>query len=284
MGSKGGGDVGEIRFAPYIEEHHGHFLNIMRDHRAVAIDDSPYTDYDEIEIEAAFFGTGYMLSSFPSLWDMYGKFMAGFDVEVLFDQIFADVIDGTVIDNLISAEAQDLEDELTDNAIPRYETGMRDINSVISSSFAVGKAMMESTRIKAISKFSAKIRYWLIPVVADRWKTHLEWNKAVVTTYAEMFKFYLISRIDVDNQNFDIAAKDRLWPFTVLRYEGEGLGALTGAKNIKDPAAASTGQKMLGGALSGAAAGAMVGSVVPVVGTAWGAVIGGVLGAASGMM
>ena len=281
MGGKGdSGSTGEVRFAPYIEERHEEFLENVADSVSGVMNTSPYDSYSDIEIEVAFFGTGYMLSSFPSLWDMYGKFMAGFDVEVLFDQVFADVIDGTVVSNLISAEAQDLEDELTDNVIPRYETGMRDINSVISSSFAVGKAMMESTRLKAISRFSAEIRYRLLPIVSDRWKTHLEWNKNVVTTYAELFKLYLISRIDVDNQNFEILAKDALWPFTVLRYEGEALGALTGAKNIKDPAAASTSQKMLGGAMSGAAAGAMMMPANPVAG----AVVGGMLGAASGMM
>ena len=50
--------------------------------------DSPYLDYEGIAIEAAFFSAGYTIASFPSLYDMYGKFMAGLDVDTLFSQIF----------------------------------------------------------------------------------------------------------------------------------------------------------------------------------------------------
>jgi len=279
MGSGGGksAEASTVRFAPYIEEHHSAFLDKVAEERAVVVDSSPYSGYTDIDIELAFFGSGYVISSFPSLWDMYGKFMAGLDVDVLFDEIFLDTTTGAIVTDLVSEQAVELSDDLEQVALPRFETGMRDINAVVSSTFVVGRALMESARTKALSKFDAELRYRLIPVAADRWKTHLEWNKSVIETYAQLIKFYFMSKMDTDNQNYEMAAKDALWPFTVLRYEGEALGALTGAKDIKDAAAATPAQKALGGALSGASAGAMVGGGA-------GAVIGGALGLAAGLL
>lgn len=281
----GGGDTeSTIRYAPYIEAHHKDFLSAIEEKvNEVLYDEegepkpSPYADFSEVDINPAFFGVGYTLSSFPSLYDMYGKFMAGLDVEVLFDQVFEDTIDGPVINNLVSAEADRLSDELTENGYPEFEAGMRDINSVMSSSFVIGKGLMETARLKAVSRFSAEMRYKLLPVVSDRWKTHLDWNHKVTGTYMEIIKLYLMSKIDTDNHNFEIGAKNTLWPFTVLEYKRAALGTLNQAQDVnKDVSGASTGQKVLGGAMSGAAAGWMVGGPV-------GAGIGGVLGAASGL-
>jgi phage-related tail protein len=99
-------------------------------------------------------------------------------------------------------------------------------------------------------------------------------------------KFYFSAAMDLDNHNYEMLAKDRLWPFTVLEYQRAALGALQGASNSKSSVAgASQTQKAIGGALGGAAAGAMIGSeVYPGYGTAIGAVIGGALGAASAFL
>jgi hypothetical protein len=283
-----------IRYAPYLEQHHQEILDIVRSNRTRLLvnstgfgppDSSPYKDYVDFSIEDAFFGAGYALGSFPSLYDMYGKFMAGLDIEVLFDQTFEDTINGTVVDNAISAEADRLEDDLVQNAIPRLETGLRDINSVMSSSFVVGRAMMETARTKAISRFSAELKARLIPVAADRWARHLEWNRSVVEMYAQVLKFYFLSKIDVDNHNFEIAAKNALWPFTILQYEISALGVLNGAKDItSDVAGASKASKILGGAMMGASAGAMTGAAIGSGGGPIGAAIGAGVGALVGWL
>lgn len=289
MGGAEGDQTTTIRFAPYIEEHHQEFLNVVQTYRHELITpaghQSPYMGYEEIEIEAAFFGAGYNLTSYPSLYDMYGKFLAGLDVEVLFDEAFEDTINGTTVNNAISQEVIRLRDEINNDILPKYETGMRDINSVMSSTFLVGRAMIESSRLKAITAFSADLRVKLMPAVVERWAKHLDWNRAVIDQYAQILKFYFISAIDTDNHNMEIHAKDLLWPFTILNFEGVALGVLQGAKDVKeDVAGASKAQKLLGGALSGASAGAMIGSAVPGLGTAVGAAIGGIVGLAGGML
>lgn len=283
--SSGGGDQETtVRYAPYVESRHNSFLTAIATYRESTTGDSPFEGYEDIVLDVSFFGTGYTIASFPSLYDMYGKFMAGLDIDALYSQIFEDTVNASEIADLVSAEAALLDDDIESNILPRFQTGMRDINSVMASTFPVGKAMIEDTRLKALAKFSAELKYRMIPVVTDRWKTHLEWNKATIMTYAEIMKLYFSSKMDVEDFNYTMAAKDRLWPFTVLDYERAALGALQGAtKTNSDVAGSSTASKAISGALTGAATGAMIGSAIPGVGTGIGAVAGGVLGLAASL-
>lgn len=278
-GSSGGGDQETtLRYAPYVEAHHQTFLNIVANERDAVLDESPYENYTAIAYEDAFFGAGYTMASFPSLYDMFGKFMAGLDIDALFTQILNDSLDNAAIANAVSVHATELSDDLEQDAKPRFVTGLRDINSVLSSSFIVGKAMMETSRTKALSKYRSELDKAMIPIATQRWQAHLDWNKTVVMTYAEVMKLYFSAAMDLDNHNYGMVARDRLWPFEVLEYNRAALGALQGAtKSSSSGGGASTEQKVIGGALSGAAAGAMVGGP-------WGAVIGGVLGAAAGFL
>jgi len=289
MGSTSGGSSSKsktyIRYAGYVEENHEEFLNAVAAFRVGATGRSPFADYnsDFLEsqntlFESAFFGAGYYISSFPSLYDMYGKFMAGLDIDSLYDQMFEDTVNAPEVSNLVSAEAALYDDDINTNVLPRFLAGMRDINAVQSSSFVIGRSIIEDSRVKAVSKFSAELKYKLIPVATERWKAHLEWNKGVVLTYAELTKLYFAAKMDVVGFNYEMAVKDILWPFTVLDYERAALGALQGAaKTTSDVAGSSTAGKAIGGALGGAAAGAMMTPGAPLVGGA----IGGVLGLAS---
>ena len=267
MGSGGGGAPAytwsEIRYAPYVEARHSDFLLSVYSARVGAISNSPFADYTDIEVDNAFFGAGYTISSFPSLYDMYGKFMAGLDIEALWAQEYNDTIDSSVVNDLIAAEGALIDDEIETTSIPRLQTGMRDMNAVMSSSFVVGKSLIEDTRTKMIAKFSADLKYQLIPVAQSRWQTHLDWNKQVVSIYAEVMKLYFSAKTDIDEVNYAMAAKNVLWPFTVLDFERAAVGALQGATNSKtDVAGASTASRVLSGALSGAAMGAMVGGQI----------------------
>jgi hypothetical protein len=285
MGSSGGGGGGDsettIRYAPYVESRHQAFLSVVASRRAAIIDDSPYDDFSPIAYEAGFFGVGYALASFPSLYDMFGKFMAGLDIDALFTQILNDSLDNTAIANAVSRHAEELSDDIEEDAHPRFATGMRDINSVLSSSYIVGKALLETRRTKALSKYRSDLDKAMIPVAMSRWQTHLDWNKTVVLGYADIMKLYFSAAIDLDNHNYTMLAKDRLWPLEVLDYERAALGALQGAmkKSVTGGGddGPSTGQKVIGGALSGAAMGSMI---TP----GWGTAIGAVVGAAAGLL
>ena len=298
MGSSGGGGGGDsqttIRYAPYVEAHHSNFLSVVESNRNRAICYSPFASYNNIEVDSAFFGAGYLISSFPSLYDMYGKFMAGLDIDTLWTQLFENTVNSPQVGSLVAAEAALIDDDIAINSIPRLQTGMRDINAVMGSSFVIGKSIIEDAKVKALSKFSADLKYRLIPVASARWSTHLEWNKGVVGVYAELMKLFFSTKVDVNEVNYSMAAKHKLWPFTVLDFERASLGSLQGATNSKtDVAGASTASKVLGGALSGAAMGAMIGSsfntaattttAASSAGSMYGAGIGAVLGIAAAL-
>lgn len=269
MGDSGGDQEVTTRYAPYIEDKHEAFLDAVADYREATTDDSPYDGYTDIVVEAAFFGTGYTIASFPSLYDMYGKFMAGLDIDTLFSQVFEDTVNAPEVNDLVAAEADLMDDDIDANVLPRFQTGMRDINSVMSSSFVTGKAMIEDARVKALEKFRSELKYRLIPVATDRWKAHLEWNKATIMTYAEIMKLYFSAKMDVTDFNYTMSAKDKLWPFTVLDYERAALGALQGAQ--KTTSGIDEGSQLnqaISGALTGASVGAMFGQ--PLLGGALG--------------
>jgi len=294
----GGDQTITVRYAPYIEETHSAFLSAVQLHRGAAINDSAFDGYTAIDIDDSFFGVGYTIASFPSLYDMYGKFMAGLDIDILFSQIFQDTINASEINNLVAAESALLDDDIEANMIPRFTTGMRDINSIMSSSFVVGKAMIEDTKVKAIEKYSAELKYRMIPVAVDRWKTHLEWNKSVVMSYAEIMKLFFSAKMDIEDFNYSMIARDKLWPFTVLDYERAALGALQGATTTdKSVAGGTLASKAIGGALVGAAMGGMIGGSIAATGAGVvgsgvaagatmglpGAIVGGVLGLAGSL-
>ena len=139
-----------------------------------------------------------------------------------------------------------IDDEIETTSLPRLQTGMRDMNAVMSSSFVVGKSLIEDTRTKMVAKFSADLKYRLIPIAQERWNTHLNWNKLTVGTYAEIMKLYFSAKTDVDEINYAMAAKNTLWPFTVLDFERAAVGALQGATTSKqDVAGASTASRVL---------------------------------------
>jgi hypothetical protein len=267
-----------IRYAPYIESRHTAFLGAVASQRSSATSRNPYNGYSEVSVDAGFFGSGYSLSSFPSLYDMYGKFMAGLNIEAIWAELFEDTVNNAQIGTLVAAESSLLRDELNSNILPEFETGMRDIGAVNSSSFVIGKALLEDTRQKMLAKFSAELRYKLLPLVNDRYDIHLKWNSGVIASYMDVIKHYFTIKQSIHEMNYTMLDRGARWPLEMLDYERAALGALQGAmKQTGDAGGPSTGSKVLGGALSGAAAGASFGGP-------FGAAIGGVMGGLAGLL
>lgn len=273
MGGKGNPQYTEskIRYAPYVEEHHQTLLDSVQALVQSTAADNPYEGYTDVEIESAFFGTGYLLSSFPSLYDMYGKFMAGLDLEVLFDEILEDSINGPVLDDNIAAQGVALQDDIETVQLPEFEAGMRDINAVNSSSFVIGKALIAASRTKALASYSANLRTKMLPVAEDRFAKHLEWNRSVIDAYSQILKLYISAKMDVDSHNLEVDSRRSVWALSMWKYDMDALGVLQHAVNERTDQHKNKVAGALGGALSGAAAGSMV---MPGAGTAIGAAVG----------
>lgn len=248
-GGSSGSSKTTVRYAPYLEDAHEWLLDTTKGYVQSLKDDSPLEGFATIPVDAGFFGTGYVLSSFPSLYDMYGKFVGGLDVDVLFNQIFEDTVNAPAVDDLVAAESALLDDDISTHVIPEFEAGLHDINALQSSAFILGKASIEADKVKAVSKFSAELRYHLISTATERWKAHLEWNRAAIQLYSEVIKLFFAAKLDVDRYNYEQLVKDKLWPFTVLDQERAAVGALTGATTTKTKGSESGGQSVLGGIL-----------------------------------
>ena len=280
-GSSGGSSSGvtTIRYAGYVEAAHKIFLEDSKTYGDLAIDNNPYDLFEEVPIDVGFFGAGYTMASFPSLYDMYGKFVAGLDIDALWSQEVEATVNGPEVGNLVAAQSKLLSDELDSTVLPRYMTGMRDMNAVLSSSYMIGKAQLEDTRQKTVAKISAELKYKMLDMAQAKWQAHLSWNSSTVTQYADIMKYYFGVKQTVDGYNYTMLGYKQKWPLEILDYERANLGSLQGAtKTATEGSAggASTGSKVVGGAVAGAAMGSYI---LPGWGTAIGAVVGGIAGA-----
>ena len=294
MGStSSGGGTFEIRYAPFLEEQLSGFLShggadapshSLWDLYNALVGASPYGDYEQLDVDEGYFGmtiddpsVTYEIKNFPSLWDMFGKFMAGMDLHDLWSDVYEDVVNGPEIENAVVAQSAMLQDEIDLRVLPGFLAGMRDINAVQSSAFVIGKAIIQDAHVKAINKFSSDMRVAGLSASISMWDKHLTWDQAVITTYGELFKLYYASKMDIDRLNLEYRAKDLMWEYNLLDEIRGLIGALNGASAAPIKNEPSQMSRAIGGGLSGAAAGYQM------TGTPMGAAAGGVLGIASSL-
>jgi len=272
----------ELRYADYIEDEHKRFLNHCHQLWEELEDESPYQNYPALDIDSAFFCAGNAISDFPALYDMFGKFMSAFDVEVLWNYIFADSFNATEINANLAAEIKLIDDNFIIKTLPDFATMMRDLNAVITSSFVIGKAAIEDARIKALSKVSLRLKCQAIDDLKVRMLGSLRWSKQTITDYANLMKSYYMLKPDVDDSNYKFETRDKLWPLDVLDFERAGLGALQGAfyektwLGLRKRSNLSKGLLIASYTVTGICIGFHIGAW-------WGAVIGAVIGCIIGI-
>lgn len=289
MSGGGGGDgEGTIRYAPYLEDAHQDLLDKVSDAVGSALTAglggvNPYGEHSPLDLSAGFFGLvdgggTYEIQSFPSLFDMFGKFMAGFDVCALWGDMYEEVVKGPEISAAVAAHSAILQDDIDTTVMPKFLAGMRDINAIQSSAFVVGKGLISAGHVRSVNEFQSKIRLNAIQLTATLWSRHLDWNSEVSKMYAELFKLYYAAKMDMGRMDMEFDVKDKLWDLGVLDHSRAAIGAMAGAPAAKmGEDSGSSGGGVLGGAMSGAATGAMVGGP-------WGALIGGIIGAAASFL
>lgn len=291
-GGGGGGDstnVTTVRFAQYIEDKHQHFLLVSSINADVAYLLNPYDDdYDGrddptitvYDFSDVLYGVGNTISDLTSMQEMFGTYMEDLDLDVLWTASFDSVQNNTVVANMVSAEGDLLDDDIEESTLPRFTAGMRDINSIVSSSFATGKAIIESARTKQLAKFDAELRYKLIPIAADQWKTKIAFNQSIVSTYVNMITLMINTDMITTDANYGYTERAVLWNFKVLDLHRANIAALQGAitsKGVSEgPEGVSQVQKAVGGLMGGVSAGATASGGHPV-----GAIAGGILGLAA---
>jgi len=272
-----------VCYAPYVEAAHKSFIETSLLYRNKIIDDSPYDDYIPIDINEAFFGYGYLISSFPSLYDSFGKFMAGLDIESIWNTVFKKIFGESGINESVSEEMSFFDDRKFKDILSEIKIKMRDINAVISSTFVIGKAIAEDKRIKAFARISLEIKMGLLDVIEKEYANYLNWKKKLIIEYAKIMKSYFMTADRVTDINYHITSSDALWPFKVLSSEGKNIGALQRVSRLRTEEMVRR-RSTLSKALSIAAdmvAGASIGYVVSE--SPYGAIIGAVVGLIAGI-
>lgn len=281
-----GGGQQVIRYAPHIEQAHKRLIDasggvvIAKSAFGIfneLVGQSVYKDYEKYDIDDAFFGRvpgdpdrTYEMRNFPSLYDMFGKFMAGLDVHVLWSDVYEDTVHGPEIAAAVSSQAELLDNEVRTKVLPAFLAGMRDINAIQSTTFVIGKAVIADSQVRQMNEFQSRIRLSAIELSGQLWRSHLDWSKGVIAIYLEMTKLYYATRLDVDTKQLEYAVNDKMWDMNLLDEPTKVLGILNGAAATTNKNKPSQATSAIAGALSGAAAGAPMGPY----GAAAGAILG----------
>ena len=290
-GSSGGGSSGRVDYPEYMKQWHAEALfggppvypsMSVSEAMNAAFGNSPFLGvaaYNPDEPVAA------MLTASEKLEDLVDLLSAGTGLDDLISKMLTD----EHIKDAVAAHRAELDDILTSNQIPRFEAGMRNINAVVSSSFVIGRALLEEAALKQVAKMSAELRqqaFGELALQVAQLKLDYRYRLSALTIEANRMK--IVAKKEETDSNIKIAESDALWDLEVFKYGGNLLGSIAGtAVSTGDnrwdarPAAGS----VIGGALSGAAAGAYIGGKSgAAMGGPIGAVVGAVLGAASAFL
>jgi len=114
-------------------------------------------------------------------------------------------VDGDV-DNAVSAFAGVLDAQLDADVYPRFEAGMRDINAVVSSAFAIGRANIEEGRNKQVADYDGKLRY---QATFNQHNKEMDAHIQADRIHAQNTDSYNLSRADAYKQQDALTANDR---------------------------------------------------------------------------
>jgi len=73
------------------------------------------------------------------------------------DNIDSNIASISTINSAVSGYAARLDDTIASDVLPRFQAGMRDINAVQSSAFAIGRAVIEGMRDRDVANFDADL-------------------------------------------------------------------------------------------------------------------------------
>jgi|LGOV01.1.fsa_nt_gb hypothetical protein len=287
-GSSGGG-AGKVDYPTHMKEFHSVTLNhtgtdnvtsSLVDITNSMLGNSPYIGDSAYNPDARL---SSMECSLTTLETLVNLLSSGTGLDSLVSNILSD----SRIDNAVDEYSLDLADRLTSEVLPRFEAGMRDINAVTSSAFAIGRAVIEDGQTRQVAKYSADLHMKAfsddaLQLIALK----LEYQKNATHMGAEIRRIGIVAKKEEREDNTEIAVADALWDLELFQYGGNFLASIgaatvqTGLSKGKPSKAASA----IGGGLSGAAAGAMIGAKSGSAAGYWGAGIGAVVGAAAGLL
>jgi len=286
-GGGGGGGSGVVDYPAYMKDFQGDILNhtgidtitsSMIDVMNNMLGSSPFTGevaYDpDVNINA-------MEESVNDFDTLVGLLSSGTSL----DTLIANVLDQSRIDNAMTEFAADLDDRLIAEVLPRFEGGMRDINSVVSSAFAIGKANIESSQTRQVAKYGSDLHLKsfgddAIKIIGLK----LDYQKMLTHSVIESNRIKIIAKKEEAEVNLNIDEADANWDVSVFQHGGNMLASIGGGTVTASGKKQSQLASAIGGAMTGAVGGAMIGAEMGSITGPQGAAIGAVLGAATAFL
>lgn len=242
------------------------------------------------------------ISSMSSAVSTYSGYVAAINDHTDYDTIYANAIalydasasPDTYINARVNAHATMLDNELSAKIYPRFEAGMRDINAVQTSAFAIGRALIEMDRNDKVDKFAADMRYQADGKRMDaatniasemmRLKLQkLELERVVAAMTIDQLRLKVAINNDYHTEKKAIAADAARWPLETFKYGGNLLAGMSGGTTSSTPMDGNKAARIIASGLSGAVAGSMIGSALGGdSGAGYGTIIGGIAGAIAG--
>ena len=169
-GGGGGGGSGAVDYPDYMEAVHQDWLEGASASRittenitavmASAIGASPFsgetsydpdTELDKADVALAGFNTVIDALSHNTDWAT--------TIAAVIATIDASVITTSYINEDVYEYAEILDDQLETQSLPRFEAGMSDINAVVSSSFTLGRSIIEGFRNRDVASMLLDYAY-----------------------------------------------------------------------------------------------------------------------------
>ncbi len=183
------------------------------------------------------------------------------------------IFDDAHLADLVDAFADVQDDQITNIILPKFQAGMRNTNSVMSSAFVMGEALILGMRNRDVAKYSAEVRQKLellkpdfVGRMADsvlaKEMTKLEFRKILLHYTMEANRLRIVAEKEYADNTLALSVGNAKWPFEIFQLGSNILASIGGGTAVYGDTAKgpTTLQSALSGALAGAALGAQVGS------------------------
>jgi hypothetical protein len=179
------------------------------------------------------------------------------------------LIDDTFVNVAVDAQSDYLDDELDNSILPKFKSGMRDINAVMSSGFIVGEAIILAMKVRDVAKFradlSGKLELTRNEMVMSGADAILrlgiakdELQKTVAHYTIEANRLRVVATKEQTDTGIALAVGDGKWDLELYQYGANVMASISGAAAIPSSNSSrgpTTAQSAIGGALAGAAIG-----------------------------
>lgn len=317
-GGGGGGGAGVVDYPTHMKTWHSMALDhtgvdsltsSMTDIMNAAIGSDPFTGEVAYDPDAQLAAMLAKITSHEAIVNALDEGVDWLNFTVIADGAISFITPVPAADAEIDADVlafgDQLDVQLTNTVYPRFEAGMRDINAVVSSAFAIGRTVIEEGRNIEVAKHASglRIKAFILKdtILADNIKdkntlntnlvmkgasdmllamaNRVQFQQGITHMLIEANRIKIVAKKEEVDTNLEIDESAATWDLNVFQHGANLLASIGGGTMVPNERKKSTASSVIGGALSGAAAGAML-----TAGNPLGAAFGGILGAASGLL